>query len=106
MTDSDQQIKPGMTAAANITTVQLTGVIIVPNQAIRTVSGNQVVYVLRNNNARPVEVVLGASNDTDSQVLQSNLQEGDLIILNPPDSATIGGFGPGGGGGGVRIPGD
>ena len=110
MTDSSPEIKPGMTAAASITTVQLTGVLTVPNQAIRTVSGNQVVYVLRNNtNARPVEVVLGASNDTDSEVLQSNLQVGDLIILNPPDSTTGGGFGPGGmggGGGGIRIPGD
>ena len=32
----------------------------------------------------PVEIVLGASSETHSEVLSSELQIGDLIILNPP----------------------
>jgi HlyD family secretion protein len=31
-----------------------------------------------------VEISLGASSDTNSEVLSGDIQEGDLIILNPP----------------------
>jgi hypothetical protein len=31
-----------------------------------------------------VDIELGASSDTESEVLEGDLQVGDLIVLNPP----------------------
>jgi multidrug efflux pump subunit AcrA (membrane-fusion protein) len=56
----------------------------VPNRAVRVVDGNRVVYVLQNNQPVPVQITLGASSDTMSQVLSGDLKIGDLIVLNPP----------------------
>ena len=50
----------------------------------------RVVYVLRNGSSTPVAIVLGASSDTDSQVVSGDLNVGDLIILNPPLDLTSG----------------
>lgn len=85
LTDADEAVKPGMTAAVNIQTEQLEDVLLVPNRAVRVREGNRVVYVLRNGVPEAVEVVLGASSDTHSQVLEGEIQEGDLIVLNPPE---------------------
>jgi HlyD family secretion protein len=84
LTDADEAVKPGMTAAVKIIVDQLAGVLLVPNRAVRVKDGKRVVYLLRNNTAAPVEVTLGASSDSDSQVLQGDLKVGDLIVLNPP----------------------
>ena len=84
LTDADEAVKPGMTAAVKIIVDQLAGVLLVPNRAVRVKDGKRVVYLLRNNTAEPVEVTLGASSDSDSQVLQGDLKVGDLIVLNPP----------------------
>jgi HlyD family secretion protein len=84
ITDADSQAKPGMTAAVNIVTNQVTGQLLVPNRAVRLVDGNRVVYVLKNGQPQPVQVALGASSDTMSVVEDGDLQEGDLIVLNPP----------------------
>jgi HlyD family secretion protein len=73
-----------MTAAVKIIIDQLAGVLLVPNRAVRVKDGKRVVYLLRNNTFEPVEVTLGASSDSDSQVLQGALKVGDLIVLNPP----------------------
>ena len=43
-----------------------------------------------------VEITLGSSSDSFSQVLEGDLEAGDLIILNPPSNIFNG---PGGGGG-------
>jgi HlyD family secretion protein len=84
----DPQIKPGMTASANIVTQQLTGVPIIPTRAIRAINGRQVVYVLRNGAPTPVTVTLGASSTAGSQLVRGNLNIGDPIILNPPSATT------------------
>ncbi len=47
ITDADELVKPGMTAAVNIMVEKLTDVILVPNRAVRLVDGKRVVYVLR-----------------------------------------------------------
>jgi len=31
-----------------------------------------------------VEVVVGASSDTHSEIVKGNVAEGDLVVLNPP----------------------
>jgi RND family efflux transporter MFP subunit len=98
LTDADQNVKPGMTAAVNIVVNQITDALLVPNRAVRIVNGQRVVYVLSNSQVRSVKVTLGASSDSESQVIGGDLQVGDQIVLNPPqDLFGAGGlFGPGG----------
>jgi HlyD family secretion protein len=103
MVNPDDMIHPAMTAAANIAVTQLNNVLLVPNRAVRVVNNRRVVYVLRNNQAVPVVVSLGPSDNINSQVLSGSIKPGDLIILNPPASANNRGgvfFGGGGGGAG------
>lgn len=93
----DEFVRPGMTAAVNILVKQLENVLLVPNQAVRVVDGERVVYILQGANAAPVKIRLGASSDTISEVVGGDLKEGDLIILNPPSAAVNGPMGrPGG----------
>ncbi len=94
LSDADQDVKPGMTAAVNIVVDQITDVLLVPNSAVRVVDGQRVVYILENNQLKEVEVTLGASSDNQSQVIDGNLQVGDEIVLNPPQDF----FGTNGGG--------
>ncbi|HEY57084.1 MAG TPA: efflux RND transporter periplasmic adaptor subunit [Anaerolineae bacterium] len=86
LTDADALVKPGMTSAVTIFTERKTGVLLVPNRAVRTVEGQTVVYVLRPGASEPipVPVVLGATANTVSEVLKGDLKEGDLVVLNPP----------------------
>ena len=98
LTDADAQVKPGMTAAVNIVVNQVKNQLLVPNQTVRLVNGQKVVYVLTNDQPKQVVVTIGASSDTVSVVTGSNLNVGDLIILNPPVQFQSGPRGPGGGG--------
>jgi HlyD family secretion protein len=84
LTNADEQVKPGMTAGVNIVVQKLTNVLLVPNQAVRVVNGKRVVYVLISGIPQPVNITLGASSDTNSQVIGGDLKEGDPIVLNPP----------------------
>ncbi len=79
----DSNIKAGMSASVDITVEQLTGVLVVPNQALTTLNNERVVYVLQNSTPVAIAVTLGTVGDTTSQVASGNLKEGDLIILNP-----------------------
>jgi len=82
----DEQVLPGMTAAVNIVTSRLEDVLTVPNRAVRLVNNQPVVYVLKNNTSTAVEIEIGVSSDTYSEVVSGDLKEGDLVILNPPTS--------------------
>jgi multidrug efflux pump subunit AcrA (membrane-fusion protein) len=84
LTDADENVKPGMTAAVNIIVDQINDKMLVPNRAVRVVDGKQVVYILDNGLLKQIEVVLGSSSDSQSEVLSGDLQVGDQIILNPP----------------------
>jgi HlyD family secretion protein len=84
LTDDDASVKPGMTAAVNVVVDQLKDTLLVPNRAVRVVEGQRVVYVLRNGKPEAVKITLGASSDTMSELLGGDIQEGDLIVLNPP----------------------
>jgi HlyD family secretion protein len=86
LTDADENVLPGMTTAVNITTSQVKDVLIVPNRAVRVVNGAITIYLLRNGVVTPVSITLGASSDTDSEVVAGDLREGEVIILNPPTS--------------------
>jgi HlyD family secretion protein len=84
LTSPDEAVKPGMTAAVNIVVNELENVLLVPNRAVRIEDGERVVFILQNNQPESVTIVLGASSDTNSEVIDGELNEGDLIILNPP----------------------
>jgi HlyD family secretion protein len=81
--DADDQVKPGMTAAVNITVTQLKNVLTVPNRAVRTVNNQRVIYLLKNGLAVSVPVELGSSSDTSSVILSGDVKAGDIVILNP-----------------------
>jgi HlyD family secretion protein len=105
LTDADQDVRPGMTSAVEIVVSQLENALLVPNQAVRAEEGKRIVYILgENGQLTKVEVTLGASSDRYSQLLEGDLQLGDLIVLNPPidffSGGPPGGGGFGGGGGG------
>ena len=84
LTDADEAVRPGMTAAVNVIVEQLEDVALVPNRAVRLRDGERVVYVLRSEFPEPVPVTLGASSELYSQLLQGDLDIGDQIVLNPP----------------------
>jgi HlyD family secretion protein len=121
----DPLIKPGMTAAANITVQGVQNALLVPTRAIKTVNGARVVYIERNGTLIPLLVTTGEASTTETEITGGALREGQMVVLNPPSSTTtqaatgIGGifsrlFGGGGarvtvgggfGGGGVNRPG-
>lgn len=82
--EPDESIKPGMTAAVNIVVSQIEHVLLVPNRAVRVQDGQRVVFVMRDGAPVAVEITLGASSDSDSEVVSGDLQVGDLVVLNPP----------------------
>jgi HlyD family secretion protein len=89
--DSDERIRPGMTAAVNIVVEQIEDVLLVPNRAVRVVDGERTVFILEGEQLKPVVIQLGVSSDTQSQVLDGELQAGDLVVLNPPENMIFGG---------------
>ena len=100
LTDEDDMVRPGMTAAVNIVVNQLEDVLLVPNRAVRFQEGKRIVYVLGDNPLMPdqVEIEIGSSSDLYSEVMEGSIKEGDLIVLNPPTEFSP----PGGPPSGVR----
>jgi len=86
LTDADELVKPGMTAAVNVVVEEVKDVVLIPNRAVRLVDGNRVVYILVDNQPVQVKIQLGSSSDLESVVVSGDIKEGDLIILNPPSA--------------------
>jgi len=83
--DPDELVKQGMTAAVSIQVRSVKDALLVPNEAIRMVNNKRTVYVLNTDGTlRTVEVLLGIRSHLYSEVIGGVLQEGDLIVLNPP----------------------
>lgn len=102
ISNPDSQVRPGMTAAVNIVVNQIKDVLLVPNRAVRQRQGQFVVYILQNGLPKAEQVQIGATSDTNSEIVSGNVKEGDPIIMNPPAiefGAGGGIFRPGGGGG-------
>ena len=86
LTDADADVRPGMTAAVEIVVSQEDEALLVPNRAVQSIQGKRMVYILDNDGSLElIEVALGASSDKYSQVLDGNLNPGDLIVLNPSE---------------------
>jgi HlyD family secretion protein len=84
LTDADEYVKPGMTAAVNIIVEEVKDAILIPNRAVRLVDNERVVYLLVDGQPKPTEVLLGSTDGINSVLVESDIKEGDLIILNPP----------------------
>lgn len=82
--DPDELVRPGMTAAVSIVVEQIEDALLVPNRAVRLRNTQRVVYVMKDGVPEPVEIQLGASSETHSEVLDGDLRVGDQIALNPP----------------------
>jgi HlyD family secretion protein len=87
--NTDLALMPGMTAATNIVIAQRTGVLRVPDQALRYApagaatapAGTTWVWVLRDGKPMAVSVVPGLDDDTNTEILTGNLQPGEPVIL-------------------------
>ena len=82
--NNQSEVRPGMTAAVNIITDLVENTLLVPNRAVRLFEGKRVVWVLRDGIPVMTEVVLGKTADTISELASGDIQEGDLLVLNPP----------------------
>ena len=82
VTDADEDIRPGMTAAVTIILDQREDVLLVPNKAIRTSSGQQTVTVLFEGQQISVPVTVGLVGDTMSEITSDQLREGDVVVVN------------------------
>lgn len=87
LTVIDEQVRSGMTAAVNLTVEQLTNVLVVPNRAVRLQNGKRIIYLLEAGQPKAVEITLGASADSTTQILRGEVKEGDEVVLNPPAAA-------------------
>ncbi len=107
------EILPNMSVDAKIITKVKSDVILVPSAAVQTSSGQSTVSVLKDGKESQVNVEVGESNDTQTEII-SGVSEGDTVITNMITSASTNsnstsspfgglnrGFG-GGGGGAVR----
>ncbi len=99
LSDADESVRPGMTAAVNIIIDEIEDVVIIPNRAVRLVDGQRVVYVLKPGELlpTPVEITIGASSDLQSEIIDGDIQVGDTLVLNPPTEFMPPGGGPMGG---------
>ncbi len=99
LTNPDEFVRPGMTAAVNIVVSEIEDVLIIPNRAVRLREGQRVVYVLKPGELipNPVDITIGSTSDLQSEILEGDVKEGDVIVLNPPTEFTPQG-GPFGGG--------
>lgn len=101
LTNADELVRPGMTAAVNIVVSEIEDVLVIPNRAVRLLDGQRVVYILKPGELipNPVNITIGSTSDLQSEVIAGSIKEGDVIVLNPPTE-----FMPQGGpfGGGFR----
>lgn len=85
ITDTLPDIKPGVSARAEILITNLPNVVAVPLQAVTTRAGKQVVFV-EGNPPTPVPVTVGQYNTKVIEIL-AGLKAGDRVLLAPPFDA-------------------
>ncbi|HYE33226.1 MAG TPA: efflux RND transporter periplasmic adaptor subunit [Methylomirabilota bacterium] len=83
LTETLPNVKPGVSAKAEIVVTNLTDVITVPLQAVTTAQGRQVAYVQSGDQQKAVPVEVGMYNTKMIQIV-SGLNPGDRVLLSPP----------------------
>jgi macrolide-specific efflux system membrane fusion protein len=108
-----EEILSNMSATANIITDVIDNVVMVPVAAVQTTNGTTTVRVLKNGQLSNIDVVVGKSSTTQTEIV-SGINEGDTVITSVVTSSAttgttrsgsnsvFGSFG-GGSGGGARI---
>jgi len=94
---TDPAVRPGMSGTAAVIIASQQGVLTVPNLAIRTVSGQRQLQVMRGGQPEDAQVTFGISNETVTEI-KSGLSEGDTVVIpaaRPAGSARPQQFGPG-----------
>lgn len=76
-------VKPGVSARAEIVVTNMQNVLTAPLQAVTTRQGKQVIYVKDGDESKAVPVEVGLYNTKLIQIL-SGLKEGDRVSLSPP----------------------
>lgn len=93
MDNNTEKIKPGMTSGVSILTSEKPNALTVPSEAIISRDGQNYVYVLRNGEPEQVLVKTGSYSNRAIELLEADIEEGELIILNPP-ADIFSNFGP------------
>jgi len=76
-------LKPGMTVSASIITNKKDNILLVPSSAVRTEGNQTVVDVIRNGSTQTINVTVGESNDSQTEITQG-LQPGEIIVTSTP----------------------
>jgi HlyD family secretion protein len=77
-------LKPGMTAKVEILIDKLNDILIIPIQAIVNKEGKKVCYIRNSGNTTERQVETGQFNDSFVEI-PKGLNEGDRVVLNPPN---------------------
>jgi HlyD family secretion protein len=83
ITDPLPDVKPGVSARAEIIVTNIANALSVPVQSVTTLKGRQVVYVAKGGRADPRPVETGLFNTKFVQIL-SGLEPGERVLLSPP----------------------
>jgi HlyD family secretion protein len=83
LTDPDEAIRPGMTAEASIQIAQVDDVLQLPNRLIYQNNGRSFVYRVSGEQTEQVFIQVGLTSDAASEVISSELNEGDQITTRP-----------------------
>jgi HlyD family secretion protein len=90
--DADAAVLPGMTAVADIQVELREDVLQVPSRAIQEDNGKRFVYLMENTGeqivTRPVYIQVGLTSDTASEIISSELKEGDYLSAGAPIIST------------------
>ena len=99
VSNNDLKLKPGMTANVSIITARRNGVVVVPNSALRFHPQDQgsessnvqkrpakenrgpAVWVLENNKPKKIQIAVGISDGSFTQVTSGTLKEGQEVIV-------------------------
>jgi multidrug efflux pump subunit AcrA (membrane-fusion protein) len=76
----DDRVKAGMSVSVAVLTDVRQDVLLVPNSAVKSAGNGSYVQILENGQPTDVDVQVGASNDTSTEITGGNIQEGDSII--------------------------
>lgn len=80
-------ILPNMSASANIITQSKNDILIAPSSAVTTRDGSSSVRVMKNGESQRVEVEIGLSSDTQTEII-GGVSEGDTVVVGTISSGT------------------
>jgi HlyD family secretion protein len=83
LTDAIPNVKPGVSARAEIIVTNISDTLSVPIQAVTTLNGKQVVYMVNSRNTEPRPVEVGMYNTKFIEITKG-LNEGERVLLSPP----------------------